>query len=68
MSPAQVVLRWHRHLGLLPIPKSSNPQRQRDNLEIAGFELTSEEINALAALGRGGGRLWNVDRDTTGFR
>ena len=68
VSPAQVVLRWHRHLGLLPIPKSSDPQRQRDNLEIAGFELTSEEVNALAALGRGGGRLWNVDRDTTGFR
>lgn len=67
VTPAQVVLRWHHQLGLLPIPRSSDPQRQRDNLEIAGIELTTEEVNALTALGHGGGRLWNGDPDTTGF-
>ena len=67
VAPAQVVLRWHHQLGVLPIPRSSDPQRQRDNLAIAGFELTTDEVNALTALGRGGGRLWNGDPDTTGF-
>jgi 2,5-diketo-D-gluconate reductase A len=28
-TPAQVVLRWHVQQGLIPIPKSSNPQRMR---------------------------------------
>lgn len=65
VTAAQVVLRWHHQLGLLPIPKSSNPQRQRENHEIAGFELTSDEVGALTALGRSGGRLWNGDPDTT---
>ena len=67
VTPAQVVLRWHHQLGLLPIPKSANPQRQRENLEIASFELTAGEVSALTALGRRGGRLWGGDPDTTGF-
>lgn len=67
VTPAQVVLRWHHQLSLLPIPKSSNEKRQRENLEIACFELTDEEVNALTALGSNGDRLWNGDPDTTGF-
>jgi 2,5-diketo-D-gluconate reductase A len=64
VTTAQVVLRWHHQLGLLPIPKSSNPQRQRDNLEISGFELSADEVTAITALGRRGGRLWNGDPNT----
>ena len=67
VTPAQVVLRWHRQLGLLPIPRSTDPQRQRDNLATDGFELTAGEVTALTALGRGGDRLWGGDPDTTGF-
>ena len=67
VTPAQVVLRWHHQLGLLPVPKSGNPQRQRDNLQLPGFELTPGEVVALTALGRDGGRLWGGDPDTTGF-
>ena len=67
VTPAQVVLRWHHQLGLLPIPKSGNPQRQRENLQLAGFDLTPGEVVALTALGRDGGRLWGGDPDTTGF-
>lgn len=67
VTPAQVVLRWHHQLGLLPVPRSSDPQRQRDNLAIAGFELTVDEIGVLTALGRSGGRLWDADPETTGF-
>ena len=67
VTPAQVVLRWHTQLGLLPIPRSTDPQRQRQNLEIEGFELSADEVTAIGALGRSGGRLWNGDPDITGF-
>jgi diketogulonate reductase-like aldo/keto reductase len=47
-TPGQVVLRWHTQMGAVPIPKSGDPQRQRDNLDIFGFELTAEESAAIA--------------------
>ena len=40
VTPGQVILRWHVQLGSLPIPKSANPERQRQNLDVFGFELT----------------------------
>jgi 2,5-diketo-D-gluconate reductase A len=46
-TPAQVVLRWHTQLGLVPIPKSGDPDRQRANLDIFGFELTDAELAAI---------------------
>ncbi|MCF6525241.1 aldo/keto reductase [Streptomyces sp. JJ36] len=48
VSPAQVVLRWHTQLGAVPIPKSGDPGRQRTNLDLFGFELTEEEMAAVA--------------------
>ncbi|GAA1617576.1 aldo/keto reductase [Actinoplanes couchii] len=52
-TPAQVVLRWHLQLGLLPIPKSADPKRLRENLDVFGFELTGEQMSALSALDQG---------------
>lgn len=51
-TPAQVILRWHTQLGYVPIPKSSDPQRLAENLDVFGFELTAEELAAIAALDR----------------
>jgi 2,5-diketo-D-gluconate reductase A len=48
VMPGQVVLRWHTQLGAVPIPKSSNPGRQRQNLEIFGFELGPAQLTALS--------------------
>ena len=63
MSPGQVILRWHVQLGSVPIPKSANPQRQRENLDVFGFELTDDEMEAITALGRPDGRLFGGDPD-----
>jgi diketogulonate reductase-like aldo/keto reductase len=52
-TPAQVILRWHIELGAVPIPKSADPGRMRENLEVFDFDLTAEELEALAALDRG---------------
>jgi 2,5-diketo-D-gluconate reductase A len=48
VTPGQVVLRWHLQLGALPIPKSSDPGRQRENLDVFGFELAPAQMEALA--------------------
>ena len=64
VTPAQVILRWHTQLGSVPIPKSGNPQRQRENLDVFGFELDAAELDAITALGRPDGRLFGGDPNT----
>lgn len=62
VTPAQVVLRWHLQHDLVPIPKSSDPGRLRENLAVFGFALDAAEMAAVDALDTGGG----VDSDTKG--
>ena len=64
VTPGQVILRWQVQLGALPIPKSATPSRQRENLDILGFELTDDEVAAITALGRPDGRLFGGDPET----
>ena len=52
-TPAQVVLRWHMDLGLAAVPKSSDPVRLRQNLDVFDFSLSTDEIAAITALDRG---------------
>ena len=64
VTPGQVILRWHVQLGSLPIPKSGNPERQRQNLDIFDFELTDEEVEEISALADPRGRLFGGDPDS----
>ncbi|MEU0968925.1 aldo/keto reductase [Streptomyces sp. NPDC005917] len=48
VTPAQVILRWHIQLGALPIPKSADPERQRANLDVFGFELDAAQMAAVS--------------------
>ena len=52
-SPAQVVLRWLTQRGIVPLVKSSNPQRMRENLDIFDFTLTEAELAQIAGLDTG---------------
>ncbi|MEU3754235.1 aldo/keto reductase [Streptomyces olivoreticuli] len=52
-TPAQIVLRWHLQLGNVVIPKSVTPSRIRENLDVFGFELDTEDLRAVAALDSG---------------
>ena len=52
-TPGQVVLRWHVQLGLVVIPKSRNPERMRENLDVFDFELSDDDLAAIATLSRG---------------
>lgn len=62
VTPSQLILRWHTQQGLVPLPKSADPQRQRDNLNSFGFDLTEGEIAQISGLERG--RLWDGDPNT----
>ncbi len=61
-TPAQVVLRWHMELDLVTIPKSSDPTRMRENLEVFDFTLEPEEVAELSALDRGEEAATDSDR------
>jgi len=52
-TPAQVTLRWHLQRGDVVFPKSVSPERMRENAAIFDFELSDEEVAAIAALDRG---------------
>lgn len=62
VSPAQVVLRWHVELEAVPIPKSSDAARRRQNLDVFSFALSDDEVEAISALSRG--RIWGADPET----
>lgn len=64
VTPVQVVLRWHVQRGIVPIPKSQNAERQRENLDVFGFELSADELAAITELGRPDGRLFGGDPNT----
>ena len=63
-TPGQVVLRWLIELGLVAIPRSANPSRIAQNINIFDFALTSDEVAAISALDSGAER--GVDSDTEG--
>jgi 2,5-diketo-D-gluconate reductase A len=63
-TPAQVVLRWHLELGLTAVPKSSDPTRLAQNLDVFDFSLSADEVAAISALDRGDAA--GADSDTFG--
>jgi diketogulonate reductase-like aldo/keto reductase len=57
---AQIALRWLVQQGnIIPIPRSSNPKRMAENLDVFGFTLTEDEMKRIAALKRPDGRIAN---------
>jgi len=52
-TPVQVVLRWHLDSGLTVVPKSSDPERLAQNLDVFDFELEPDDVMSLAALDQG---------------
>jgi 2,5-diketo-D-gluconate reductase A len=50
---AQVVLRWHVQTGNIAIPKSNHRERMAENFDIFSFELTWDDMQAIASLDRG---------------
>jgi 2,5-diketo-D-gluconate reductase A len=52
-TPAQVVLRWHVQRGNIVFPKSTTPERIRENFELFDFELEPGDVERINGLDRG---------------
>ena len=51
-TTAQVILRWLTQQGFVATPKSADPLRQAQNLDIFGFTLSADEMAVLGTLDR----------------
>lgn len=49
-TPAQVCLRWILDGGVLPVIKSANEARMRENLQVEGFALSPEDMAAMDSI------------------
>jgi diketogulonate reductase-like aldo/keto reductase len=47
---AQICIRWSLQRGYLPLPKSITPARIKENAEVFDFELSAEDVKAIADL------------------
>lgn len=52
-SPAQVLIRWHLQSGLIVIPKSVNPDRIAQNIDVFDFTLSDADLQEIATLDDG---------------
>ena len=52
-SSAQIILRWLIQRNILPLVKSSNINRMKENLDIFDFTLTPSEMAKIAELDKG---------------
>lgn len=48
----QIILRWHIQNDIIPIPKSSNEERIKENFNIFDFEISKEDIFKIDTLDR----------------
>ena len=59
-----MLLRWQTQQGYVVAPRSTNQRRQAQNLDVFGFDLTADELDALHALDTGEANA--LDSDTFG--
>lgn len=49
-SVGQICLRWSLQMGWIPLPKSANPARVKENTEVFDFELEPADVEFIANL------------------
>lgn len=52
-NAGQVILRWIYQEGVISLPKSTNPERMKGNIDIFDFELTDKEMESIQSLDTG---------------
>ncbi|KAK3256165.1 hypothetical protein CYMTET_34686 [Cymbomonas tetramitiformis] len=51
-TPAQVLIRWSLQSGFVVIPKSTNEERIKENLNVQYFELASSDMSLMSSWDR----------------
>jgi len=49
-SPAQILIKWALQRGTSVIPKSTNPDRIKENIQVFGWDIPEEGFNALSTI------------------
>lgn len=58
VTEAQFLLRWGVQQGFAVLPKSLNPDRMRQNIDIFGFEIEAGDMDRIREMDRGDGVAW----------
>lgn len=58
VSEAQLLLRWGVQNGYAVLPKSLNPDRMRQNLDLFSFSIDDADMAQMATMDRGDGVAW----------
>ena len=61
-TPGQVLLRWQVQQGFVTTPKSADPVRQAQNLNIFDFALSEDDMAQLNGLGRHDPEMFDADQ------
>lgn len=64
VSEAQVLLRWGVQKGYPVLPKSTNPERLRQNADIFSFNIDAGDMAAIEKMDRGDGVAWPMGDPT----
>lgn len=62
-SVAQLCIRFALQCGVLPLPKSSAPERMKENLDVFDFEISFEDMSVLMTLPQLGWSGEHPDRE-----
>lgn len=58
VSEAQLLLRWGVQNGYAVLPKSLNPARMQQNMDLFGFTIDGADMALMATMDRGDGVAW----------
>ncbi|MDC0737181.1 aldo/keto reductase [Cognatishimia sp. SS12] len=58
VSEAQLLLRWGVQNGYAVLPKSLNPNRMRQNIDLFSFQIDDADMALMATMDRGDGVAW----------
>ena len=58
VTEAQVLLRWGVQKGFAVLPKSLNPERMRQNIDLFRFEIDADDMALIETMDQGDGVAW----------
>ena len=64
VSTAQVMIRWSIQKGFVPIPKSAQPERIAQNIDVYKFELNQDQMQKLDMLEMNFVTAWDPSEDS----